>query len=832
MTAAFPSHWIWKRRRIIRWAGTFFWFLLQVVSAGAAPVLQGELTGKVIDENGSPVVGVRVSLSGNTLEAPLFTVSDDAGRFRIFPVPPGIYEIRAEKPGYYATVSRAFELLEPASPVEVVVNHRREFEETVSVVYSAPVIDRKEAATAAELTSEEITDLPYVSTHDFRNALPLIPGVIRDNNGRIHLNGGGENQAYYSLDGFNITGPGSGILENRISVDAIRAVRVETSRYSAEYGKGSAGVMALESSQGDDRMRFSATNFIPSFEVPRGLVLSNWTPRITVSGPITKGRAWFFTALDLQYDRNTIRELPAGADTNTNWLGSALSRVQVNLTAKNILSAGFLLNHRSAQHFGLSPLDPVETTRNQYERFSFFNLKDQAFLGSGWILESGFALNRIHTRENPLGSALYVISPSGRSGNYYVRAEGEMQRMQALASVLTPVWKWHGRHSIKFGINAERIRHEQLSRRGPYIVLNSAGDVTRAVNFEGNPRVAQANAEFSGFIQDRWTLNEQWFVEAGLRFDRDRIVRRRLLSPRLALTWGPARFPDFKLSAGLGVFFDATNLQQLAIAQDQHRLDSFFDAAGFPLPGSPWRSRFVADSRSLKAPFFLNWSLGWQQKLLRGFYLNSNFIRKQGRNGWAYEVTDSGPGTLRQFLYTLAAGRRDRYTYAEIGVSRTFGGKYPWLLSYARSRAGASAVIDFTLENPVFSRQAGGPLDWDTPNRLISWGVLPLPCLEKYTLAYFAEWHSGLPWSTVNQFQQLVGAPNGSRFPQYFSLNLHVERRIRVWRSEWALRVGFNNLTGHENPTVVSNNLDSYDYGRFWGSQGRVFTGRIRFLGK
>jgi len=59
-----------------------------------------------------------------------------------------------------------------------------------------------------------------------------------------------------------------------------------------------------------------------------------------------------------------------------------------------------------------------------------------------------------------------------------------------------------------------------------------------------------------------------------------------------------------------------------------------------------------------------------------------------------------------------------------------------------------------------------------------------------------------------------------------------VERRIRAWRSEWALRVGFNNLTGHDNPTVVNNNLDSNDYGRFLGSQGRVFTGRIRFLGK
>ena len=821
-----------KRRRIFRGAEPLLWFVLGIVPAGAAPDLQAELTGRVIDENGSPVAGVKVSLSRATLEPPLITVSDDAGRFRIFPVPPGTYEMKAEKPGYYATVSRALEVREAAPPLEVVINHVREFEETVSVVHSSPVIDRQAASTSTMLTAEEITDLPYVATHDFRNSLPLIPGVIKDNNGHIHLNGGGENQVYYALDGFNITSPGSGTLENRISVDAIRAVRVETSGYSAEYGKGSAGVMAMESSQGDDRTRFSATNFIPSFEVHSGLVLSNWTPRVTVSGPISKGQAWYFTTLDLQYSRNIIHDLPEGADTNTNWLGSTLSRIQVNLPGGNILSGGFLANYRSARHFGLSPLDPVETTRNLQERFFFFNVKDQAFLKGGWILETGFALNRIHARENPMGSALYVISPSGNSGNYYVQSEDEVERIQALASVLSPVLKWHGRHSIKFGVDAERIRHEQASSRGPFIVVSSAGEVTRAVSFRGNSRLEQNNAEYSGFLQDRWTLNEQWFVEAGLRFDRDEILRRSLWSPRLALTWGPGRFPESKLSAGLGVFCDATNLQQIASARDQQRLDTFFTAAGVPLPGSPWVSRFIAAVRTLEAPCFLNWSMGWQQKLRRGFYLNSQFIRKKGRHGWAYDVSTLDTGQSRQFAYTLGAARRDRYSYAEIGISRTFGGKYPWLLSYAYSNANASAVIDFTLENPVFSRQAGGPLDWDTPHRLISWGVLPVPRLKKYTLAYFADWHSGLPWSTVNQFQQLVGAPNGCRFPQYFSLNLHVERRIRAWRSEWALRVGFNNLTGHDNPTVVNNNLDSNDYGRFLGSQGRVFTGRIRFLGK
>lgn len=798
----------------------------------SVPVFAQALAGKVVDENGMVVAGARVSLSGGSLTAPLTAVSDDAGRFVLSSVAPGTYELRAEKPGYYVTVSRALEIKKSGALLEVVLNHQQEYEEKVDVVYSAPVIDRQRASAATALTAEEIVDLPTVATHDFRNSLPLIPGVVKDNNGRMHLNGGAENQAFYSLDGFNITSPVSGILENRISVDAIRAVQVETSRYSAEYGKGSAGVMALESSQGDDRFRFSATNFLPSYEFHNGLAIGGWTPRATVSGPIAKGRAWYYNALDLQYNLNYIKELPANANTGDDWLGSDLTHIQVNLANKNLLTGGFLFNFRSSSSFGIGPLDPVETSRNLNDRFYFFNLKDQAYFSGGWALEIGVATNRINTRSDPLGQTPYVISPLGRSGNYYLQSDGEESRTQALASVMSPIWNWHGRHSLKFGIDADRIHYRQLSNRSQFEITSSTGAVSRLVSFQGNPSFGRNSSEFSGYVQDGWTLNDQVFVEAGVRFDWDQILRQPLWSPRLAITWGPKRLPESKFSAGVGVFYDATNLGLLARAMDQERLDTFYDQTGVPLPGSPIVSRFVANERELKAPFFLNWSLGWQQKLGRGFYLETNLIRKNGRRGWVYDLAAPSEVSSSQYVYQLGSTRRDSYSYAEVGLSRTFGGKYPWLLSYAHSSAHATAVIDFSQDNPVFAHQAGGPLDWDSPDRIISWSVFPVPRFKKYSLSYFVEWHSGMPWSEVNQFQQLIGSPNSRRFPDYMSLNLHLERRFHLWRWEWALRAGFNNLTGHENPTVVNNNVDAVDFGQFSGSQGRVFTGRIRFLGK
>jgi hypothetical protein len=40
---------------------------------------------------------------------------------------------------------------------------------------------------------------------------------------------------------------------------------LESSRYSAANGRGSAGVLDLKTKMGDDRMRFGATNFVPGF---------------------------------------------------------------------------------------------------------------------------------------------------------------------------------------------------------------------------------------------------------------------------------------------------------------------------------------------------------------------------------------------------------------------------------------------------------------------------------------------------------------------------------------------------------------------------------------
>jgi hypothetical protein len=79
---------------------------------------------------------------------------------------------------------------------------------------------------------------------------------------------------------------------------------------------------------------------------------------------------------------------------------------------------------------------------------------------------------------------------------------------------------------------------------------------------------------------------------------------------------------------------------------------------------------------------------------------------------------------------------------------------------------------------------------------------------------------------------RVTGAINSWRYPQFFELNLHVERRFRFRGHHWAGRVGFNNITNHRNPNTVNNNTASAHFLSFYGGQSRTLNFRIRWLGK
>ena len=819
---------------------------LGLILAVAFPLAAADLrlSGLVVDENNTPVAQARVIVrpAGNPAAAPIRAVTNLKGAFALPVAAPGEYRVEVDCDGYFRLQDRHVEVGNRAPDLTFVLNHTRELYQSLDVPAQLAEIDVDRTVREKRLSENQVLSIPYPATNSVRNALRLMPGVVQDSRGGLHVDGAAEDQVMYTLDGFNISDPLTGKFESRLSVESVRSLELTTGRFSAEYGKGSAGAVEVKTIMGADKIRYSATNFVPGIENHKGLQIGNWTPRLGVSGPIKRGRAWFSDSIDAQYDRNVVEELPKGHDSSVSWRWSNLLRGQVNITPSNILFSGILVNWWQARRTGLSIMDPLETTIDRRSRQWFFHLKDQIYLGGrGALAEVGYAANRTFGRELPQAYGMMAMTIEGKRGSHYVDAARKSSRDQWIANVFLPPMGG-GLHRVKTGVDLDRVSYSQDARRTGYGVYSQNGLLSRRVVFGGNGGFARATYETSAYVQDSWRVRPSLLVDLGLRFDRDGLVSNNNLSPRFGFGWSPFGSVNTRISGGFAVVYDASSLRLFTRPLDQFSITEYFDMSGAMVRG-PAVSVFTIDpALHLHSPRYQSWSLGLERRLPGNAMLRVDWVRRRGRDGFTYAgvpepVAVPAPVFARfadplfDAVYTLGNSRRDVYDSFSAVVRRSFRGQYEFMAAYTRSRALSNAVTDVAVDDPVIVSNNVGPMPWDAPHRFQTWGYLPTP-LRRWSVAYLLDARNGFPFSIQDDTGRLVESINSRRFPLFFEANVHLERKLSLKRHFWALRVGCNNITGRRNPTVVNANTSSPNFLQYYGAQGRTLNFRIRWLGR
>ena len=788
------------------------------------------------------MAGARVELRTPDGRIAAVASSDLAGNLDLSLPSPGEYQIRAERQGFYLYQGKAETFDVGTSQVTITLNHLQEFSERIDVTASAPAIDPQQPADHKELDNKEFETVPFPASEDYRSALPMIDGVVADNAGRPHFNGGSTSQTSYTLDGFNIADPVTGELDTRVNAETIQSMDLESSRFSAENGRGSSGVLDLKTKMGDDRWRFDGTNFIPGVSSEGGLHVNQWTPRLELSGPLVKDRVWFHEGFDGFYTVDVVHDLPPGQDRTHGVTTSNLSRFQANLTPANILTGSFLFNLSDINHDGLSFLSPAETTTNNHQDLFMSTLRDQAYFSGGALVDVGFADSRGVVRDVPQGDSLFEMTPFGNRGNYFVNLDRHFYRQQWVSNLVLPMLHLGGTHQFKFGIDFEREAFHQTVLRHDYEILLADNSVARLVQFVGSPFQALKNFEGAEYIQDHWTPREGLVLEAGLRVEWNEIVRDMEAAPRFSVVWAPGFLRNTKFSAGWGIYYDAINLALFARQQDQTSLSTFYLPDGTPT--NQIQTSFQINERNLEAPYSTTSSLNMEHKLPAAFYLRAGYMHRVGNRGFTF-LPEFPASVLAQggvASYLLTNTRRDRYDAFDISIRHTFAGRFEWFAGYTRSSARSDAAVEYSLENPIFAPQMPGPDPWDSPNRVHMWGWAPLPgrllphalrfLTNQTTAAYLVEYRTGFPFSVVDEDGFLVGAPNAARLPGYFDVNLHLERQFHVFHYLWAWRFGINNLTNNGNPNYVNNVIGTPVFLTYGRGQARAFAVRLRLLGR
>jgi hypothetical protein len=824
--------------------------LLTTAAAQSAPAP----TVTVTDENGVAVSSARVFLQSAT-QPSVLCETDFTGRCRFPLLPSGTYTVKVEKQGFYALTEQDVQIT-ASSTIEVAISHQQEVREVVDVRESPPAIDPAQVSAQETISGVDVIDIVYPATNDYRNVLNFIPGVVRDQFGQPHVAGAETYQTVTLLDGFNVTQPANGQLLIRVSTDAFRSIQVQPAREPAEDGKGSGGVLSLNTGIGDDHFRFWATDFIPSVQEKHGLRFDQFLPRFTFSGPIEKKKVWFYNAFDGEYDNTIYTELPVGADNDHELRLGNLTKVQANLTSRNILTTSFLVNYLHDQYAFLSPFSPQLTNPKDVESAYVASVKDQHYFPGGELFEAGFAFDQYNLQLTPYGTSAYEVTPTTTFGNYYLSDQTHARRWQALSNLYLPPLQWLGRHDFKLGVDLDRISYDAEFSRQPIsfftasvnsaqpagICLTAAQNAkfpcTRYSTFTAAPLHYQYNAELSAYVEDRWSPTNRLLIEPGIRLDWDEIVRQAVIAPRLAGTYVLDNSGNTKLSGGIGLVYDATPIFLIARPFTGARQDTFYSipnptcTANCVVTTGPITTTFSANTAALEVPRFINWSLGLEKKLPAAVYLKAEFLEKRGSRGFVYNTANNAAGGN----FILQNTRDDRYDAFQLALRHNFRESYVIMGSYTRSRAHSNQVLDFNIDGNLLSAQQPGPYLWDAPNRFLSWGYLPffpLPLIHQLEIAYSAEARTGFPFSLLNDQQELISKPGADRFPYYLSLNLQLEKRFHFLGYYLALRGGFDNITGRCNPYVVNSVIDpTHPQPTFSACQGRAFTSRIRLLGR
>ncbi|HTV54539.1 MAG TPA: TonB-dependent receptor, partial [Terriglobia bacterium] len=513
------------------------------------PPIRATLSVKVLSEDGTPVGSAQIILTRAKGTQSFRGETDYSGGFKFTALPTGLYRLRAQKEGFYVTSLTKLDLEETESAT-ITLNHLRKVAESVKVVYTPPMIDPSQTASSSSLNSRQIIDLPYPVPRDLRYALPLLPGVLQDSTGQIHIDGSSTSQILDELDGFDITDPATGEFNERIAPEALRSINVEDSRYPVEYGRASGGILTLESDMGDDHYRFAGVNFLPTLDDQDGIHLSSWTPRLTFSGPLHKDKVWFMDGFDGEYDLFIVNGLPRGANEDSSLRFSNIAKVQANVTPTNIFTGSFLVNYLDSPRYGLSLTTPLESTVNTGGSTYLLTAKDQIFLAGQTYLELGLATTELRDHSLPWGNQTYVIRPNGVAGSSFESSIETAGRTEEFANLFLPAKDWLGQQSFEIGTDDEEISYDQAYTRNPFLIEEQNGNLLQRATFAGDESFFVHDAELSSYAQDRWSIVPRLLLEPGVRFDWDTIVHNALFSPRLAATFVPREGRETKLVAG------------------------------------------------------------------------------------------------------------------------------------------------------------------------------------------------------------------------------------------------------------------------------------------
>jgi hypothetical protein len=233
----------------------------------AAQIRTGNIYGTVVDDEGNPLPGVSVTLTGPTI-APIPSVTNASGIFRFLSLFPGnAYEVRAEIAGFKTKLETGI-IVNAGVTAEITVEMEvGALEEEITVIAVTPVVTPKRTQITHTADLQMLQSLP--SARDPWVILGLLPGVLVD---RENIGGSesgqqadfvakGEGTHEYVMDGIQITDLNSGGSPTYYDFGMFEEISVTTGMTDIEHRERSI-VINFVTKRGGNKFSFGGRFFL------------------------------------------------------------------------------------------------------------------------------------------------------------------------------------------------------------------------------------------------------------------------------------------------------------------------------------------------------------------------------------------------------------------------------------------------------------------------------------------------------------------------------------------------------------------------------------------
>ena len=689
----------------------------------------GTIAGQVIDAQDLPVPGATVMVTGS--QGSKTVVTDGEGNFLVPFLVPGRYSVRVDLAGFRPTSVESVQVqLGQRTVLPDLTLRISGVTAQVEVVAEAATVDPSTAAIGASFDSDFLATLP-VQRH-ISDVVYLAPGVtpggdVGRANPSISGASGLENQ--YIIDGVNISNPGYGgigsysivfgSLGTGVPFDFVREVQVKTGGYEAEFGQATGGIVQAVTKSGGNQFAGSGFMYWQPEQLQgefRQTVLPNVTRApeavnttetmfsdvgATFSGPIWRDRAFFFGALDRQWN-NTRLIAPVGVPLREQ-LGAIDRERQATAYSAKLTWQPSAIHQLDFSAFGdpsqgdLGPQRRSALTRTDATAFSEIDfgghnqtLRYEGVPTGNWLLTGSFSRAVNSIEEIPAVNQYSILDATGATnvrrggiGFYEVGNDGENRQYQAKT---TYMWR---DHELRGGFLFEDIDYDNIiNRTGPTFILPNGERTTTGASITILPdptfgrifRVTRANTSnvrrttqdyMAFFVQDTWRIGDRVTLKPGLRYEQQTLIGNLdeftwdgNWAPRIGITWDPIGNGRAKIFGNFGRYFAKipNDLAARALSADAGvtRADYFDEALTRPVPegvlagdatehfiqAGLHASEFDPESRSTYSDEYLT---GVEYELMPNFSVGVNYLHRN----FGRVLEDVGTAPMAAYLLEL-----------------------------------------------------------------------------------------------------------------------------------------------------------------------------------